>query len=94
MSIDRAAFELLLENSSVNSYADYVHALEDGRISLDDLIKLSRRADIPYSLFFAPLPLVQAQLMTKTAKLLAGTSKKSFSISARQYVGLPDVELI
>lgn len=94
VSIDRAAFELLLENSSVNSYADYVHALEDGRISLDDLIKLSRRADIPYSLFFAPLPLVQAQLMTKTAKLLAGTSKKSFSISARQYVGLPDVELI
>ena len=92
--IDRAVFTTLLDNSVVRERAPYRHALERGQIRFADLIDLARKADIPYSLFFAPEPVVLSQLKGKTDLLLAGISKDSFSINSRHEVRLADVELI
>ncbi|MFN7151374.1 MAG: hypothetical protein ACK4V6_18080, partial [Microthrixaceae bacterium] len=53
-----------------------------------------RKADIPYSLFFAPLEVVEAQLGRTTSILLEGVRKEAFSINSRSKVRLSDVELI
>lgn len=92
--IDEAVFRALLDNSVAGTYADYSHALERGKISFSALVKLAHTGEIPYALFFAPLPVVEAQVASKTAKLLAGVSKKTFSIGSRAHVDLRDVELI
>ena len=92
--IEEAVFTTLLENSVAGTYRDYERALETGRITFAALIRLCRRGDLPYSLFFAPLPLVEAQVGTKTKKLLAGVSKDTFSIGSRTKVELRDVELV
>ncbi|MGE2728973.1 ImmA/IrrE family metallo-endopeptidase [Mycolicibacterium vaccae] len=92
--IDRRVFEALLEDSVASNYVAYGRALAQGRIAFSDLIQLSRYGEIPYSLFFAPLPLVQAQITAKTEKLLAGLTKQTFSVNSRDVVRLRDVELI
>lgn len=92
--INRAVFETLMENSVASGRTAYLRALERSQISFSDLIKLARIADIPYSLFFAPLPLVEAQIKSKTHKLLQGVSKQTFSLNSRHTVQLRDVELI
>lgn len=92
--IDRSVFTTLLDNSVAGTYVGYAKALESNSIKFADLVDLSRKGDIPYSLFFAPLPLVETQVATKTKKLLAGVSKDSFSIGSREKVELRDVELI
>ncbi|MCC3294271.1 hypothetical protein LJ756_06505 [Arthrobacter sp. zg-Y411] len=92
--IDEAVFTTLFDNSVAATYAGYAKALESKSIKFADLVDLSRKGDIPYSLFFAPLSLVETQVATKTKKLLAGVSKDSFSIGSREKVELRDVELI
>lgn len=92
--IDKAVFTMLLDNSVAGTYVGYEKALQSRSIRFADLVELSRKGDIPYSLFFAPLPLVETQVATKTKKLLAGVSKDSFSIGSREQVELRDVELI
>lgn len=92
--IDNAVFSTLLDNSVGGTYVDYERALESGSIKFQTLERLARKGDIPYSLFFAPLPLVEAQVATKTKKLLAGVSKDTFQIGSREKVELRDVELI
>lgn len=92
--IDRGVFVALFENSVVHQLADCSKALERGRIAFKDLLDLCRRAEVPYPLLFAPRAVVDAQLDTKTEKLLAGISKDQYSISARGSVELHDVELI
>lgn len=92
--IDSEVFTTLLDNSVAGTYKGYERALESGRIKYADLIDLSRKGDIPYSLFFAPLSLVREQVDKKTEKLLAGVSRDTFSIGSRSKVELRDVELI
>lgn len=92
--IDHAVFTMLLDNSVAGTYVGYEKALQSRSIRFADLVDLSRKGDIPYSLFFAPFPLVQAQVAAKTKKLLDGVSKDSFSIGSREQVELRDVELI
>lgn len=94
VAVSEAVFRTLLDNSVAGTYADYSHALECGSIKFSALVSLARRGEIPYALFFAPLPLVQAQVAAKRKKLLAGVSKKTFSIGSRALVELRDVELI
>ena len=72
----------LFQNSNVNMYRGYSRAIENGRIPFSNLKFLAGRAEIPYPLFFAPLPLVEAQVKAKTDKLLAGTNKTTFSVSS------------
>lgn len=92
--IDEAVFKLLLDNSVAGTYVDYERALESRSIKFSDLERLARRGDIPLPLFFAPLPLVEAQVAAKTRKLLAGVSRDTFQIGTRSQVDLRDVELI
>lgn len=92
--IDRAVFTTLLDNSVAGTYRGYDRALESGSITFSELLELSDRGEIPFPLFFAPLPVVQAQVATKVQKLLAGVSKDTFSIGSREGIELRDVELI
>ena len=92
--IDRQVFEDLFENSVVSGRAPYRQALDRAEITFGDLVELSRKADIPYPLFFAPHEHVQAQIATKTAKLLQGVSKETFALNSRTTIDVKDVELI
>lgn len=94
VTVDRRVFTDLLENSVVRHRAPYRDALLSGRISLTDLVKLSRTADIPYSLFFAPIELVTAQLKAKTDKLLRAVPGETFTVNSRTRIDIQDVELI
>lgn len=94
VQIDEAVFRTLLDNSVAGTYVDYEKTLASGSIHFTSLVRLARKGEIPYPLFFAPLPLVQAQVSAKTAKLLAGVSKETFQIGTREKVELRDVELI
>lgn len=94
VEIDRASFTSLLENSVAHDRASYRDALASGQIPLADLVKLGRVAEIPYPLFFAPPEVVDAQLKHKSETLLAGISKREFSMNSRSPVHLRDVELI
>ena len=92
--INEAVFTGLLENSVASTYRAYDRALQTSSISFEDLIFLSRKGDIPYVLFFAPLPVVETQIQMKTDKLLSGLSKTTFSVNSRNQVHLSDIELI
>ena len=92
--IDADVFELLFDNSTIRLYRDYTKARGSGTITFTKLVELARKADIPYPLFFAPLPVVTAQVDLKTKKLLQGVRKSTFSLNTRATVELSDVELI
>ena len=92
--IDLEVFKMLFENSVVRRYASYTKALQTGTITFSELIKLSRQAAIPYPLFFAPIPVVKAQINLKVKKLYQGASKQTYSLNSRSKVKLTDVELI
>ncbi|WP_437771346.1 hypothetical protein [Arthrobacter sp. KNU40] len=92
--IDEAVFTVLLENSVAANYSDYKNALESSSITFDSLVALARTGDIPYVLFFAPLPVAEAQVRSKTDKLLAGVTKETFAVNSRDRVHLRDIELI
>lgn len=94
VSIDSTVFTTLLNNSVAGTYKGYEHAIQTGSIKFSDLVYLARKGDIPYTLFFAPITLVREQVDQKTAKLLAGVSRDTFSIGSRAKVELRDVELI
>lgn len=92
--IDEKVFAALLDNSVASTYADYDKAIESSSIDFADLVRLARKGEIPYVLFFAPLPMVEAQVRMKTDKLLSGLTKDTFSVNSRDRVDLKDVELI
>lgn len=92
--IDHKVFVTLLGNSVVNSYAPYRDALSSGSLKLAVLIELARKAEVPWSLFFAPIELVRAQQRAKTARLLQGVSSETFTVNSRTVVELRDIELI
>jgi len=92
--IDRGVFVQLLENSVVNGRAPYHHALERNEIPYGELVDLARKAEVPHPLFFAPLALVQAQVKSKTEKLLQGVAPDTFTVNTRTTIKLRDVELI
>lgn len=94
VAIDQAVFVKLLDNSVANARATYRRALETSEITFQQLIEIARVGDIPYSLFFAPLPVVDAQIRAKYDKLLQGITKKTFSLNSRNWVELRDIELI
>lgn len=92
--IKRTVFTTLLDNSVAGTYVDYDRALASGAIKFPALLRLARIGEIPYPLFFADLPFVEAQVAAKIKKLLAGVSKETFSIGSRAPVELRDVELV
>ena len=94
VAVPRSVFASLFDASSVNARALYLNTLGFSTISLDNLVELARKADIPYTLIFAPQAVVDAQLQRKADLLLAGVSKQAFSMNSRSRVRLQDVELI
>ena len=94
VNINSEVFEALLGNSVARTYVAYERAIQSDSITWSDLEDLATKGDIPSSLFFAPLPLVETQINTKLAKLLAGVSKQTFSVNSRETVELRDIELI
>lgn len=60
----------------------------------ESLLKLARKAHIPYPLFFAPKCVAAAQVELKTQKLLQGVKKGTYSLNSRAAVDLADIELI
>lgn len=92
--IDRDVFTALFKNSVVSGRAAIGHALDGKPLAFTEFLKLSRQAEIPYPLFFAPRDVVDAQIKLKHEKLMAGFTKSSFSMHARHRVDLCDVELI
>jgi len=94
VQVDEVVFSTLLANSVAGTYVDYERALITKVIKFANLEYLARRGDIPYSLFFSPLPVAQAQVAAKTKKLLAGVNKDTFQIGSREKVSLRDIELI
>jgi hypothetical protein len=94
VGIERDVLFALLDNSVAHDRAAYRRALEDGEIKYTDLVEIARVGNIPVPLFFAPMAVVEAQLELKTKKLLAGLTKSSFSLNARDPVKVRDVELI
>lgn len=92
--VDRSVFAALLENSVASTYAAYRRVIETSFITFSDLVELAGHGEIPYSLFFAPLPLVEAQTKAKTSKLLHGLNKETFSVNTRDTVKMRDIELI
>lgn len=94
IGIDERVFRCLLENSVAGTYRDYETALAKRTIAFADLLKLAAHGEIPYPLFFAPLPLVEAQVATKTQRLLQGISRETFQVGSRETVELRAIELI
>lgn len=94
VAVEEDVFVALFENSVVSEYAVFNKSLVSGSIKLDDLVSLARKADIPFSLFFAPSDVVAAQLDRKTSILLEGVRKEAFSMNSRSKVRIADVELI
>lgn len=92
--IERQVFTALFHNSVVWSRAPIRDALAGQNLSFQKFLKLTREAEIPYPLFFAPLETVEEQVRMKTEKLMAGFTKSSFSIQSRDRVELRDIELI
>lgn len=94
VAVERDVFVALFDNSVVSEYVGFTKALATEAIEFDELVRLARKADIPFSLFFAPLKVVEAQLERKTSILLEGVRKEAFSMNSRSKVRLSDVELI
>lgn len=94
IDVDAEVFELLFDNSIVRHYKGYEAALSSRVIKFSELVNLSRKADIPYPLFFAPRAVVTAQISLKNQKLLQGVGRRTFSLNTRATVELADVELI
>lgn len=94
VAIERAVFVALFKNSVVSERAGVNHALHGRDLAFTDFLHLARQAEIPYPLFFAPLSVVEAQIIMKTEKLMSGFTKDSFSMHSRHRVDLFDVELI
>ncbi|GAA1463542.1 hypothetical protein [Williamsia maris] len=92
--IDRDVFVELLENSVASDYVAYQNALAKGSIEFKTLVRLARKGEIPYSLFFGPVAVVRAQIRANTGKLLEGISKATFSVNSRGTVELHRIELI
>lgn len=92
--VETEVFTTLLGESFASTLAPYRHAMTDGYIQLDKLEKLCRDGEVPLPLLFAPLPIAQAQVQTKTEKLLAGISRDTFAVGSRGKVELREIELI
>lgn len=94
VSVDREVFDALFHNSVVSNRAPVRSALAGKSMPFRTFLRLSREAEIPYPLFFAPLDVVEQQVRLKTDKLMAGFTKSSFSMNSRHQVELRDIELI
>lgn len=94
IAISRKVYEMIFENSFAHDYKDYKESLVKNKIHFNDFVELTRKTDLPYSLFFAPEVFVKKCLDEKDRKMASGMSKNCFSMNSRGRVQLRDIELI
>lgn len=94
VGVERAVFAALFYNSVVSAYADVEKTLSGNPLPFRDFLSLTQKAEIPYPLFFAPLPVVERQIELKTQKLMKGFTRGPLAIHSRNSVQVHDVELI
>lgn len=92
--ISKRVFEELFNNSHVYYLLDYINACKNNKIKFRKLVDLSRKAGIPYSLFFAPLEIVEKNKKRNDEILFQGAPNGLFSIAGRGDVKLNDINLI
>lgn len=93
--IDRRVFLALLELSPIKQYKAYADAVSENEISLTNLKMLSRKADVPYPLFFAPKDKVEKHMKDKEQNLFQKLpSKAEISLTSRGAMKIQDIELI
>lgn len=92
--ISKDVFKRLFENSHVYYLTDYKKAFSDNKIKFRKLVALSRKAGIPYSLFFAPIETVEKNIKRNGDILFQGVSEGMVSIAGRGDVRINDVNLI
>lgn len=93
--ISREVFAALFEQSVVHDYAPIQKALQSGTMPFRELVRMARKAEIPYPLFFAPPDVVDEQLRMKSQALMVGFNKKTeFAMNSRSGVRIYEVELI
>ena len=92
--VDARVFHALFSSSVVSEYAGVKRALAGTPLQFNEFLDLTRKAEIPYPLFFAPRAVVDAQIQVKVDKLMSGFTKSSFSMNSRHRVELSDVELV
>ena len=93
-SVDAVLYRHIFENSIVADHPRYLQSLNDGRISLSQLIELCRQGKIAYSLFFGSYKVVAPMLEAESARLFGDFGGK-YSISVRgRAINLNTVRLI
>ncbi len=93
--ISLSIFKQLFEGSSHVYYlTDYQRAVTERKIKINKLIELARKAQIPYSLFFAPKKLVDANIKRNEQLLFQGVDKGIISMAGRGNVEIKDINLI
>ena len=92
--IRKDVFEALFENSHVYYKSSYRKALDDNRIKFRVLQDLSREAGIPYSLFFAPMEKVEANIKQSNENIFKGVQDVPIAIASRGDIKIRDVNLI
>lgn len=93
--INLSIFKQLFEGSSHVYYlTDYQRAVTERKIKINKLIELARKAQIPYSLFFAPKKLVDANIKHNEQLLFQGVDNGIISMAGRGNVEIKDINLI
>ncbi len=93
--IDLEIFKKLFEGSSHVYYlSDYQRAIAERKIKISKLIELARKARIPYSLFFAPQKIVDANIRHNEQLLFQGVDNGLISMAGRGNVEIKDINLI
>lgn len=92
--IPKEVFVTLFENSQVYYLSDYKKAISDNRIRYSKLRDMSREANIPYSLFFAPKEVVERNIQRNNNILFQGVPDGMLLIAGRGNLRLNDVGLI
>lgn len=95
LKIEKEVFVMLIEGSSVSETREYESILDTKKVSLLNLKRIARKANVPYPLFFAPLDVVLAQLKYVDDQILAKLpSKKEVALSSRGHLVDNDLKLI
>lgn len=93
-SLDSDIFFMLFNNTIVRRERSFFNALKESTIQYDDFLKLSRKGEVPYPLFFLNKQLVTDIIERFNKKVYFGVSKEQLSLSSRGDFNLSDISLI
>lgn len=92
--ISKESFCALFEMSHLRHKNSYIEAIHENKICFSTLRQLSREAEIPYALFFAPIEKVKNEIEKRNKILFQGVQDSPLSMSSRGKVDVRDVSLL